>query len=171
MMDRLTLHIPTENELEYRRYLISNEETMAYNRGYGENGNGCYYQTIAQVQQWYKNWNNGIDNYYAYIIRNDDNIPVGEVDIHYSSYCKKNIVGVVIEAKYRGNGYSVEALRLLADHAFNIMKLDAVYDDFPSEREVAERAFLKVGFIRISDEFVELTKEKYENENGNKQTN
>lgn len=161
MMNQLALHIPTEKELEYRRHLISGEETMSYNQGYGDNGNCCYYQTIDQVQQWYKNWNNGTDNFYAYIIRTNDNLPVGEVDIHYSNYSKKYIVGVVIEAKYRGNGYSVEALRLLADHAFNIMKLDAVYDDFPAERKAAERTFSKVGFIRISDEFVELTKERY----------
>jgi len=31
-MDRLALHIPTENELEYRRHLISDEETMTYNQ-------------------------------------------------------------------------------------------------------------------------------------------
>ena len=39
-MNRLKLHIPTENELEYRRRLISYEDTMAYNMGYGDNG-GC----------------------------------------------------------------------------------------------------------------------------------
>ncbi|HCA28433.1 MAG TPA: N-acetyltransferase [Ruminococcaceae bacterium] len=161
MMNRLALHIPTENELEYRRHLIADEETMAYNIGYGGNGSGCYFQTIEQVRQWYKHWNNGLDNFYAYIIRIDDNVPIGEVDIHYSNYCMKYIVGVVIEAKYRGNGYSTEALCLLAAHAFNIMKLDAIYDDFPAERKAAEHAFSKAGFVRISDEFVELKKERY----------
>ncbi|HBL84666.1 MAG: hypothetical protein A2Y17_11065 [Clostridiales bacterium GWF2_38_85] len=161
-MERLTLHIPAENELEYHRHLISDEKTMSYNQGYGDNVNGCYYQTIDQVREWYKNWNNGTDNYYAYIIRNDDNVPVGEVDIHYSNCCKKYIIGVVIEYNYRGNGYSIEALRLLADHAFNKMKLNAIYDYFSSERKTAEHAFLKVGFVRINDELVELTKDRYE---------
>ena len=161
MSIRLKLHIPAENELEYRRHLIADKDTMAYNIGYGDNGGGCYYQTIEQIRQWYKNWNNETGNFYAYIIRNDDNAPVGEADIHFSSYYGKYIVGVVIEAKYRGNGYSAEALRLLADHAFNIMKLNAVYDDFPAERLAAERAFSKVGFVRISNDLVELTKEKY----------
>jgi len=67
----------------------------------------------------------------------------------------------VIEAKHRGNGYSVEALQLLANHAFNIMKLEAIYDNFSVERKAAERTFSKVGFVRISDDFVELTKERY----------
>ena len=81
-MNRLRLHIPAENELEYRRWLIADEETMAYNKGYGNNGNGCYDQTIEQVRDWCKNWNNGSGNYYAYIVRADDGVPVDEVDIH-----------------------------------------------------------------------------------------
>lgn len=160
-MNRLALHIPAEQELAYRHHLISDEETMAYNHGYGDNGGCCYHQTMEQVRKWYKNWNNGTDNFYAYIVRTDDTVPVGEIDLHYSNTCKKYIVGVVIEAKYRGFGYSVEALRLLADHAFDEMNLDAIYDDFPAERKAAEHAFSKVGFVRISDELVELTKERY----------
>jgi hypothetical protein len=49
MMNRLVLHIPTQNELECRRHLISDEKTMAYNHGYGDDESGCYYQTIEQV--------------------------------------------------------------------------------------------------------------------------
>ncbi len=103
-MNKIKLHIPKENELEYRRYLISDEGTMSYNVGYGDDGTGCYYQSIKQVCDWYKNWNNGTDNFYAYIIRKEDNAPIGEVDIHWSGYCKRHIIGIVIEAKYRGGG-------------------------------------------------------------------
>lgn len=81
-MSKIELHIPKENELEYRRQLIADQETMNYNIDYGDDGTGCYYQSIEQVQDWYKNWNNGTDNYYAYIIRKEDNMPIGEVDIH-----------------------------------------------------------------------------------------
>ena len=154
------LYIPKENELEYRRYLISDKETMSYNIGYGDDGTGCYYQTIEQIQEWYKNWNNVTDNYYAYIICKEDNVPVGEGDIHWSGYYQKHIIGIVIEAKYRGKGYAEEALTLLCDVAFHKLKLDRIYDDFPKTRITAEKAFSKVGFIR-DNEFVVLTKEKY----------
>lgn len=160
-MSKIELHIPKENELEYRQYLISDKETMNYNIGYGDDGTGCYYQTLEQVQKWYKNWNNGSDNYYAYIIRKEDNTPIGEVDIHWSGYCQKYIIGIVIDAKYRGNGYAEEALNLLCDVAFNKLKLDKIYDDFPATRLSAEKAFSKVGFVREDDEFVVLIKEKY----------
>lgn len=160
-MCKIELHIPTENELEYRRHLISDEETMNYNIGYGDDGTGCYYQTIEQVCEWYKNWNNGTNNYYAYIIRKEDNTPIGEVDIHWSGIAKKHIVGIVIEDKYRGKGYAEEALNLLCDIAFYKLKLDKIYDDFPVTRIAAEKVFSKVGFVREDDEFVVLTKEKY----------
>lgn len=160
-MNKIELNIPKENELEYRRYLISDEETMSYNAGYGDNGTGCYYQTIEQVQEWYKNWNNGTDNYYAYIIRKEDNTPIGEVDIHWSGYCQKHIIGIVIESKYRGNGYAEKALNLLCDVAFDELKLNKIYDDFPAIRIAAEKVFSKIGFIRKDDEFVVLTKERY----------
>lgn len=160
-MSNIELHIPKENELEYRRYLISDEKTMSYNIGYGDDGTGCYYQTTEQVQDWYKNWNNGTDNYYAYIICKEDNTPIGEVDIHWSGYCQKYIIGIVLEAKYRGKGYAEEALNLLCDVAFNKLKLDRIYDDFSAARTAAEKVFSKVGFIRENDEFVVLTKDRY----------
>ncbi len=160
-MSRVELHIPNENELEYRRHLISDKDTMSYNIGYGDDGTGCYYQSIKQVRDWYGNWNNGTENYYAYIIRKEDNAPVGEVDIHWSGYCQKHIIGIVIEAKYRGRGYAEEALNLLCGVAFNELMIDKIYDDFPATRITAEKAFLKVGFIRENDEFVVLTKERY----------
>lgn len=160
-MNKIRLYIPKESELEYRRRLISDRETMSYNIGYGDNGTGCYYQTDGQVKDWYKNWNNGTDNYYAYIIRKEDNMPIGEVDIHWSEPCRKHIVGIVIEAKYRGNGYSLEALKLLCDVAFNELNLEKIYDDFPASRTAAEKVFLKVGFVREDEEFVVLTKESY----------
>ena len=160
-MNKIKLHKPNENELEYRRHLISNDETMDYNNGYGDNGTGCYYQSIEQVKKWYKTWNNGTENYYAYIIRKEDNTPIGEVDIHWSGYCQKHIIGIVIEAKYRGNGYSEEALNLLCNVAFNELNLEKIYDDFPATRIAAEKVFSKVGFIREDDEFVVLTKERY----------
>lgn len=46
-MTELTLHTPSDKELSYRGYLISDEETMSYNMGYGDNG-GCTYHKTAE---------------------------------------------------------------------------------------------------------------------------
>lgn len=93
---------------------------MAYNIGYGENGTGCIEFSKNVWKDWYDIWVNNIpERYYAYIIKVDDNIPIGEVALRYirekNSYC----VNLIIEAQYRGNGFSEQALRLLIDIAFN----------------------------------------------------
>lgn len=160
-MHKVRLKIPSPNELEYRRYLIADSATMEYNIGYGNHGKGCYSQSAEQVQKWYENWNNGSGNYYAYIIRQEDNVPIGEVDIHWSGCCNKHIVGIVLEAKHRGKGYAEEALTLLCQVAFQDLQLDKIYDDFPPAREAAEKVFAKIGFIREDENFVVLTKERY----------
>lgn len=53
-MSNIELHIPTENELEYRRHLISDKDTMNYNIGYGDDGTGCYYQTMSRCRNGIK---------------------------------------------------------------------------------------------------------------------
>ena len=131
------------------------------NMGYGDNGNGCYYQTIEQVREWYKNWNNGSGNFYAYILIEDTGVFVGEVDIHWSRHYNAHMIGVVIDSKYREKRYSVKAIDLLVKQAFDVMKLEKIIDEFPSARVAAERAFAKVGFERINEGLVELTKESY----------
>lgn len=161
-MTKLKLHTPTENELKYRRHLVADEKTMAYNAPYGENGTGCYYKTITQVKEWYKNWNNETTNFYAYIKINEIDIPIGEVSIHYSEYYNKHIVGIIIENCYRGKGYAKTALKLLIDYAFYKLGLDEIADDIPIDRKNADKLFLDVGFTRVNEKFVVLKKTDYE---------
>lgn len=114
----LKLYIPTADELNYRRLLISDENTMAYNMGYGDNGGATYHHTAEQALKWWNYWQNE-GNFYAYVVRTSDNVPVGEVSIHfpadYGFPKEKGIgfIGVIIEGKYRCKGYGEDALRLM----------------------------------------------------------
>lgn len=47
--------------------------------------------------------------------------------------------------------------------ALNYLELgaDKVFDEFPKSRISAEKLFKKVGFKRVSDDIVELTKRDY----------
>lgn len=167
--NRLQLRIPRFEELNYRRKLLSNRETMSYNKGYDEfdgydKETGCIDFNENYWVGWFSRWvNNTPDRYYAYIFKSDENIPIGEVALHYVDEKNAYCVNIIIEAKYRGNGYSEEALRLLADTAFNELSVNKIFDDFPKIRVSAEKIFKKVGFKRISDDIVELTKEDYLN--------
>jgi diamine N-acetyltransferase len=163
------LVIPTLKELDYRKRLLADSETMTYNKGFDEfkgynKETGCIDFVESLWNEWYSRWvNNTPNRYYAYIIKTDDNIPVGEVALRYDEGQKGHCVNIIIEAKHTGNGYSEEALRLLIDVAFNELKAEKIYDDFPATRVSAEKLFKKIGFRRISSEVVELSKENYVN--------
>lgn len=158
---RLYLKVPSIDELDYHSRLLADADTMNYNRGYGENGTGCYFPTKAETEQWYWDWACARGHFYAYLMQKDTDTPIGDVCLHYEKASDTYGIGIVIEAKYRGNGYAEEGLRLLADKAFDELGANALSDDFPSDRIPAEKAFQKVGFKRQSADFLLLTKEDY----------
>lgn len=161
--NKVKLRIPKFEELEYRRKLLSDRVTMSYNIGYGDNdGTGCIEFDENAWKDWFFRWvNNMPERYYAYIIKADENTPIGEVALRYVSEKNSYCVNIIVEAKYRGNGFSEQALRLLVDTAFRELGADKVFDDFPKSRISAEKVFKKVGFKRVSDDIVELTKQNY----------
>ena len=168
-MNRLKLHIPSENELEYRRQLIADEDNMAYNMGYGDNGGCTYHQTTEQVRHWYLEWNKGNGRFYAYIVHTEDNTYIGEVNAHKSGSANWYEMGIVLAAKYRGLGYAVEALKLLLKYAFETLGAQAVHNDFEESRTAAVRTHLSAGFTEYAkhDGIIELliTKEQYDQQN------
>ncbi len=161
--EKVELRIPNFEELDYRRKLLADKETMTYNIGYGEiDGTGCIEFKESVWKDWFERWiNNTPERYYAYIIKVDENIPVGEVALRRVNENNSYIVNIIVEAKYRGNRFSEQALRLLIDIAFNELGADNVFDDFPKSRITAESVFKKVGFKRVSEDIVELTKKDY----------
>lgn len=75
-------------------------------------------------------------------------------------------MGIIIEAKYRGMGYSVPALNLLLEHAFTKMNAKAVHNYFEDKRKAAINLHLKAGFIQTNHkngmiDFL-ITKEQYQ---------
>ena len=57
--------------------------------------------------------------------------------------------------------FSEQALKLLVDTAFNELGADRIFDNFKKSRISAEKVFKKVGFKRISEDIVELTRNDY----------
>ncbi len=74
-------------------------------------------------------------------------------------------MGIVIESKYRGNGYSVQALKLLLLQAFDVLGANAVHNDFENTRTAAIKLHLSAGFVRIKENngitYLEITKEQF----------
>lgn len=172
MEERLYLHIPSIEELEYREKLMSQPETMNYNKGYEISFNGYNKETgcIEFKQPTWEKWyskmvNNKPNAYYAYIMRKVDNVFIGEVNIHWNDEKKWYDMGIVLESSYRGYGYSIEALTKLINVAFQNYNAPAVHNQFEMSRKAALVAHKVVGFSEISiiNGLVELliTREDY----------
>jgi RimJ/RimL family protein N-acetyltransferase len=95
--------------------------------------------------------NNKPKCFYAYITRKKDNTFIGEVNIHWNYDKKWYEMGIVLESKYRGSGYSVEALKKLIQVAFEEYNAPAVHNDFEITREAAIAIHKAVGFNIINE--------------------
>lgn len=168
----LYLHIPTFEELWYRRKMMQDPDTMSYNRGYRldlegyDNETGCIAFPEKDWADWYAYFiGQEPERYYAYIVRASDDVFIGEVNVHKNQTADWYEMGIVLEAKYRGRGYAAEALKLLLEHAFEEMGADAVHNDFEVERAAAVRTHLNAGFTECRQEngILELmiSKEQY----------
>ncbi|MBQ3901732.1 MAG: GNAT family N-acetyltransferase [Clostridia bacterium] len=155
---KLYLHVPSFGELDYRAKIMSDPETMAYNRGYDldfegyHKDTGCIDFPESERREWYEYYiGREPERFYAYIVRREDGAFIGEVNLHKS--CDEYYdMGIVIEAKYRGRGYAKEALRLLLRHAFETMGVKAVHNDFEDERDPALKVHLDCGFREVRRE-------------------
>ena len=146
------LKVPSIDELHYRQKWMQDHKTMSYNAGYNMDLKG-YDKTIGTITKteeeminWYNNWiNKEPDKYFAYIYDKEIEEPIGEV--YY--YLENNIhcMGIVIQDKFRGKGYSYKALLELEKVAFEKNKINELSDFIPKERIGAIKAFEKAGFI------------------------
>ena len=164
-MSKVYLKVPSLEEIHYRKEWMMDPETMDYNAGYdidisGYNKEtGTITKTDDEMKIWYNNWiNKEPDRYYAYIYVNDIDDPIGEV-YYYLDNDKYN-VGILIQDKYRGMGYSYEALLKLLEIAFKKNNINELVDYFPKERISAYKLFTKAGFIYENGE-AKITKEMY----------
>lgn len=158
MEEKLYLHIPTIEELTYRQKIMSQPDTMDYNKGYDINfdgynkDTGCIDFPKNQWINWYSRMvNNKPKCFYAYITRKEDTAFVGEVNIHWNFEKNWYEMGIVLESKYRRMGYSVEALAKLLQVAFEEYNAPAVHNEFEVTRKVAIATHKAAGFYVINE--------------------
>ena len=84
-----------------------------------------------------------------YIKDNDINEYIGYVNYQYNKNDKRYECGILIEAKYRGYGYAVPALKLLCEEAKK-NKISELYDSFEMTRKNTLEVFLSAGFSIVS---------------------
>ena len=157
-MNRLELHVPTIEELDYRQRIMSDPKTMSYNKGYDldfdgyHKDTGCIDFPESEWLDWYEYFVGcEPERFYAYARRKEDGVFIGEVNVHKSSD-EDYDMGILIEAKYRGQSYSREALNLLLKHSFEEMGVKAVHNVFEEERDAAMKVHLDCGFREVRRE-------------------
>ena len=153
-MKNIELVKPKIDDYEYKKKLLSDPKTMSYNAGYNVSFQGYHYDTGCidfKKENWIKYLNNE-NNFFAYIKDTEIKEYVGYVSYHDCN--KKYECEIVIEDKYRGLGYSKDALKLLVKEAYN-NKIEYLYDSFELDRN-SLKIFLDVGFE--VDKEIKITK-------------
>ncbi|SFP99139.1 Acetyltransferase (GNAT) domain-containing protein [Lachnospiraceae bacterium XBB1006] len=151
----LELVVPTLEEMWFRKSLMADEETMAYNHAWG----GTILFPRERWQVWYEYWivNHENRRYYRYL--KDDNGFVGEIAYHYDSEYDGYVANVIILSKFRGKGYGAKGLEMLCAAAKE-NGISVLYDDIAIDN-TAIKLFLKQGFYEDyrTEEKIVLKKE------------
>ena len=146
-MKNIKLVIPKKNEYFYKEKLESDAKTMSYNAGYEVTYNGYHYKTGCiefNKENWFRILSDD-NRYFAYIKDCDINEYVGYVNYQYNENEDIYECGILIESKYRSNGYAKDALKLLIREV-NKNGINYLYDTFEKEREHTLELFLNLGF-------------------------
>lgn len=156
-MSKIYLKVPSVEEIHYRQSWMKNAKTMSYNAGYDidlkgySKETGIISKTNDEMINWYNNWmNKEPDKYFAYIYAKNIEEPVGE--IYYYLDNDIHSMGILIQNKYRGKGYSYLALIELEKKAFEENNISELSDFIPVERNNAIKSFLKANFILTGNE-------------------
>lgn len=153
----LSLYIPTLEDYWYEEKLESDPETMNYNKGYDVSYYGYHYDTGCidfPKEKWEETYNKRIkeNKFFAYIKDDDLNEFIGYCNYQYNKTDNRYECGVLVEAKYRGKGYSKESLKLLCDEARK-NGIKELYDNFEKDRENNTlKIFESVGFKVVKEE-------------------
>ena len=173
-MEKLELYIPKLEELWFNQQMLSDPDTMFYNKDWDVSYDGYHRDTGCidfpeeEWADWYAHWiGQEPKRFYAYIKRSSDGAWLGNVNFHYTPEKDWWDMGIVIYAPYRGKGYAVPALKLMLDHAFRDCGISRIHNDFAVDRQEisAWKTHEKAGFrnLGIADGFLQMmiTKEEY----------
>ena len=142
---KLFLYLPKCEDLWFRQKMLSDEETMSFNKTWG----GTISFPVEKWEKWYNHWivNNGEERYYRYL-QNENQEFVGEIAYHYDANYHGYMANVLIYSKYRRLGYGSMGLQFLCDEAKR-NGIAVLYDDIAIDNPGIS-IFLKQDFQEVS---------------------
>lgn len=155
-MKNICLYVPKLEDYWYEAKIQADPLSMEYNAGYDVSYYGYHYDTGCidfPPDRWEGTYNKRVKEkkYFAYIKDNDINEFVGYVNYQYIKDDNRYDCGIVIESKYRGQGYSKPALKLLCETAKN-NGIKELYDNFEIDRGHTLEIFKTVGFEVVEEQ-------------------
>lgn len=171
-MNGLELYKPRLEDLWFRRKLLADPATMAYNRGYElgfpeyHNDTGCIDFPEKNWPGWYARWVGAEPaRFYAYLRERETGEFLGEVNLYQTEGPGVYEMGIVLHSGQRGKGYAKEGLRLLLDYAFRELGAEKVTNRFEPARAAALKAHQAAGFQVVKEEngllHLAVTRESY----------
>lgn len=168
----IELYVPETADLWFRRELLSDPETMSYNKGYDlgfpeyHNDTGCIDFPEENWGGWYARWVNAEpERFYAFLRLKETGTLLGEVNLFQTAGLGVYEMGIVLHSVQRGKGYSQTGIRLLLDHAFRKLGAKKVTNCFEKSRKAALRIHRAAGFEVEKEEngllHLAVTKEAY----------
>jgi len=147
----LRLYQPQYQELLFREQLLSDPDTMSFNR-FREPAEdyhpqtGCIDFPPSHWAMWYSFWlEREPENFYAVVA--DGRTPLGEVSWYYDGETYR--AGIILLARHRRKGYCAPALKLLAERAFRVHGLPELTVTLSTASTAAVKGFLSAGFRRV----------------------
>ena len=139
----IQLYRPALQELSFRKTLLADPATMAYNAAWG----GTIDFPEDRWETWYRNW---VDSpadirFYRYLYDTEKQIPVGEAAWHREEESGRYLCDVIVHARFRNCGYGTAGLQLLCSAAKE-NGIAVLYDRIPADNPSLQ-LFLKNGFV------------------------
>ena len=143
-----------ESNLYFKKLMNEDCDTMSYNAGYDldfpgyDKQTGAIYKSDSDYLVWLQKWQGKSDRAVYIIVRESDNEFIGEVCYHTDNTPSGYDLGIVILHKYRGQGYSKQAMQLLLEK-IKQRGITKVNHTVPSSRQSAIKCDLACGFTVV----------------------
>lgn len=152
----ITLYEPEMKDLRFRKTLLSDPETMSYNRAWG----GTVDFPEERWAAWYDRWiahNDGM-RWYRYM-ENENGAFIGELAYHFDADRGIYLADIIVYAPHRNRGYGSAALDMLCNAA-KANGVSVLYDDIAVDNP-AISLFYRHGFSEAyrTDAYIMLRKE------------
>ena len=144
-MTAVELYRPRPEELAFKRELLADPETMAYNLPWG----GTIDFGPDRWADWYRRWVEEPQGkrYYRYLWAPEEQAFVGEIAYHLEEETGRLMADVIVHARYRGKGYGSRGLELLCQAAAAAGWTE-IYDSIGRGNPAVE-LFRRQGFVEI----------------------